>query len=118
MIKFFSDKARERLISILAFILGLFHLLSVSGVLVLSTMVVRVFHLTLILGLIFLAPISHDSKYWNLRFIVAVGLCLLAFCTGTYLLIRWEAVALSGGVTTWLDIVVGSLILLLVLDLI
>lgn len=116
MIKFFSDKARERLISILAFILGLFHLLSVSGILVLSTMVVRVFHLTLIFGLIFLAPINHDSKYWNLRFIVAVGLCLLAFCTGTYLLIRWETVALSGGVTTWLDIVVGSLILLLVLE--
>ena len=116
MIEFFSDKVREHLISVLAFILGLFHLLNVSGILVLSTMVVRVFHLTLIFGLIFLGSLNHDSRYWSLRSIAAVGLCLLAFFTGTYLLIRWETVALSGGVTNWLDIVIGLLILLLVLE--
>ena len=116
MIKCFSGKAQERLINILAFSLGLFHLLNVSGILVLSTMVVRVFHLTLIFGLIFLTYLNHDSRYWSLRFIVAVGLFFLAFFTGTYLLIRWETVALSGGVTTWFDIFVGSLILLLVLE--
>ena len=81
MIKCFSGKAQERLINILAFSLGLFHLLNVSGILVLSTMVVRVFHLTLIFGLIFLASLNHDSRYWSLRFIVAVGLFLLAFFT-------------------------------------
>ena len=45
---------RKRVIGALALALGLFHLANVSGLLVLSTMVVRAVHLTVMLGLIFL----------------------------------------------------------------
>ena len=41
---------------------------------------------------------------------------LLTLLSGVYLLARWDAIALSGGLTTTLDLVVGSLIVLLVLE--
>jgi TRAP transporter 4TM/12TM fusion protein len=45
-----------------------------------------------------------------------IGLGLLALATGAYLLLRWEAIALSGGLATGTDIFVASLIILLVLE--
>ena len=47
---------RIRLVGLLAFALGIFHLANVSGLLVLSTMIVRALHLTIMMVLVFMKP--------------------------------------------------------------
>ena len=111
------DALRTRLIGALALALGLFHLANVSGLLVLSTMVVRAVHLTVMLGLIFLLA-GDPAKSGRQRggpWVIGV-LFLAAMGTGIYLLARWEGIAFSGGATTTTDIVVGVLIILLVVE--
>jgi TRAP transporter 4TM/12TM fusion protein len=97
-----------------------FHLANVSGLLVVSTMVVRAVHLTVVLVLIYLsfAAFTEQEKAARMRMAPYIDLVLglLALITGVYLLARWNAIALSGGLTTTLDLVVGSLIVLLVLE--
>ena len=111
------DTLRTRLIGALALALGLFHLANVSGLLVLSTMVVRAVHLTVMLGLIFL--LAGDSAKSGRRrggtWLIAL-LVFAAMGTGIYLLARWEDIAFSGGATTTTDIVVGVMIILLVVE--
>lgn len=108
---------RTRTIGALALALGLFHLANVSGLLVLSTMVVRAVHLTVMLSLIFLlaadptAPGRRKSSIW-----LSVLLFCAAMGTGIYLLARWEDIAFSGGATTATDIAVGVMIILLVVE--
>jgi len=111
---------QSRLTAGIALTLGIFHLANVSGVLVLSTMVVRAFHLTAVLALIFLTGTQPAAARGPARSRTAVGLDLslglLALASGGYLLLRWEAIARSGGVATGADIFVASLIILLVLE--
>jgi TRAP transporter 4TM/12TM fusion protein len=114
------ERARWQVSAVLAFCLGLFHLANVAGVLVLSTMVVRAVHVTVVLTLIFLtiAP-SGGGSHRNLR-TRGVGLdaalTVMAMASGIYLLLRWDAIAMSGGLTTTLDIVVATVIIALVLE--
>ena len=111
------DALRTRLIAAFALALGLFHLANVAGLLVLSTMVVRAAHLTVMLGLIFLlAGDPAKSGRQRGRPWAIGGLFLAAMGTGIYLLARWEDIAFSGGATTTTDIVVGVLIILLVVE--
>ncbi len=113
----FLNSLRTRTIAALALALGLFHLANVSGLLVLSTMVVRAVHLTVMLGLIFLLA-GDPAKSGRQRggpWVIG-GLFLAAMGTGIYLLARWEGIAFSGGATTTTDIVVGVLIILLVVE--
>lgn len=111
---------RTRFTAALAFFLGVFHLANVAGVLVLSTMVVRAVHLTAVLAIIYLtfAPpvVARSSTMRRVAAYADVGLGLLALATGVYLLVRWNAIALSGGLTNATDIVVASLIIMLVLE--
>ncbi len=113
----FPSALRTRMVGALALGLGLFHLANVSGLLVLSTMIVRAVHLTVMLSLIFLRPGSPEAIGWRgsgewLR----VVLWCVAMLTGIYLLVRWDEIALSGGMTTPFDIVVGTIIILLVVE--
>ncbi len=98
----------------LAFCLALFHLLNVSGILLVSTMVIRVLHLMIVLSLVFLRSDDGEARYvgslMNLVFFV------VALATGGYLLSRWEEIALSGGITNELDVVIGAIIVGLVLE--
>ena len=109
--------ARVRLVGLLALALGLFHLANVSGLLVLSTMIVRAVHLTVMVTLVFLRPWEPAAErlggvrgYWSTL------LWIISLVTGVYLLVRWDEIALSGGITTSLDIAVASIIILLVLE--
>ena len=110
--------ARVRLVGMLALTLGLFHLANVSGILVLSTMIVRALHLTIMLALVFLRPWeATDSplgggirRYWS------AVLWSAALLSGAYLLVRWDEIALSGGITTAADIVGAGIIIALVLE--
>jgi len=104
----------------LALCLGLFHVANVSGLLVLSTMVVRSAHLTVILALVFLSPrAAAREESSGSEWLVSVGRVLLGAAvavTGVYLLVRWDEIALSGGMTNQLDIIVAGVIVLLVLE--
>ena len=113
----FLNSLRTRTIGALALALGLFHLANVSGLLVLSTMVVRAVHLTVMLGLIFLlaGDPAKSGRQRGRPWVIGV-LFLAAMGTGIYLLARWEDIAFSGGTTTTTDIVVGVLIILLVVE--
>jgi TRAP transporter 4TM/12TM fusion protein len=111
---------RRRLTISVAFALGVFHLANVSGLLVLSTMIVRAVHLTAVLALIFLAARTGGpgaaARAGRLVRALDAGMAALALITGAYLLARWSAIALSGGEARSLDIVVASVIVLLVLE--
>ncbi|MEM7462372.1 MAG: hypothetical protein AAF362_06785, partial [Pseudomonadota bacterium] len=50
----FLDKLFQNSINVIAFVIGSFHLLNVSGILVLSTRDIRIFHLMMMLALLFL----------------------------------------------------------------
>lgn len=111
------DKLFERSVAIIAFTIGLFHLLNVSGIFALSTRDIRIFHLMMMLTLLFLTRATWKSLEQSLidKF---VRLALIAISIGscTYLITRWKDIALSGGETVPMDIWVGIVVLFLVLE--
>lgn len=106
-----AGKLETHLIASLALLLGLFHLLNVSGLLVLSTMVVRITHLTLILCLAFLSVRQVEGGSWK-KF-GAYTFATIAAVSGIYLLNRWEAIAKTGAPNE-LDFIAGIVIIILV----
>ena len=112
----------------LAFLLGLFHLLNVSGFVVLSTMDIRIFHLTAILSLAFLTskqltskqltskreePTAYNNWQDSGKVLASYAGTLLAAVSGVFLLSRWETIARTG-MTDNLDIFAGIVIIVLV----
>ncbi len=76
-----SRTLRARTATSLAFCLALFHLLNVSGIVLVSTMVIRVVHLMIILSLVFLRPwdTADDSRRaGSLLNIVFLSIALIA----------------------------------------
>ncbi|PWQ94713.1 TRAP transporter permease [Leucothrix arctica] len=114
---FSSERATKALIVIFAFSIGLFHLANVSGVFVLSTQSIRIYHLMMMLALLFLSKPSFPSfkdkvvDKWVSGFLTVASLG-----TGLYMLSRWQDIAMSGGETELLDAIVGVAILALVLE--
>ena len=110
--------ARVRLVGVLALALGLFHLANVSGLLVLSTMIVRALHLTIMMALVFLRPWDPAAEQSRGGIPRAWGqlLSIASLLTGGYLLVRWDEIALSGGLTIAADILVAWVIIVLVLE--
>ena len=103
--------------------LGVFHLLNVGGVLVLSTMQIRLVHLGAVLVLLYattpaFAPQDVRSRGIGAWLDTALRALFVAAAIGcsAYLLSRWEAIAFSGGMTTTLDAWVGLAVILLVLE--
>ncbi len=111
-----SRTLRTRMATSLAFCLALFHLLNVSGILLVSTMVIRVFHLMIVLSLVYLRPWDSGGAPPRFRQLVNFLLLAIVLVAGAYLLGRWEEIALSGGITNRLDIIVGSLAIVAVLE--
>ena len=104
-------------VALVAFIIGLFHLLNVGGLIVLSTRDIRIFHLMMMLVLLFLTRPALKSLVNSLidRYI---RLVLIALSIGSSLFIqsRWKDIAMSGGDTDRLDAWVGLLLVILVLE--
>lgn len=113
----FLDKFFEYCTAAVAFSIGLFHLLNVSGVFVLSTRDIRIFHLLMMLTLLFLMRTSWKNLD-NSVVDKFVRLVLIAITVGScaYLMSRWKDIALSGGETVPMDIWVGTVVLFLVLE--
>ncbi|NNE88058.1 MAG: TRAP transporter fused permease subunit [Silicimonas sp.] len=107
----------ERCATIVAFSIGLFHLLNVSGFLTLSTRDIRIFHLLMMLTLLFLMRASWKGlEHSVFDKLVRIALIVTSIASCAYLMSRWKAIALSGGETVPLDISVGIVVLFLVLE--
>ena len=101
------------IVAVCAVSIGVFHLLNVAGLLLLSTMEIRIIHLAVMMVLLFLGLTALDSSESSTGRAV---LALVAIAVGAYFLSRWKAIALSGGDTNSLDFYVGAVLLLLVLE--
>lgn len=111
------DKLFDRGVAIVAFVIGSFHLLNVSGLFVLSTRDIRIFHLMMMLALLFMTRATlkrlEDSLVDKL---LRVALIVISTGSCLYLMSRWKDIALSGGETVAMDTWVGIVVLLLVLE--
>lgn len=127
------QKNLDRLVSIIAIGLSLWHLSIVAGVGSYSTMDIRSIHLTAMLVLVFLVTkkslVPDDSANANeatsntaqplsrdlANLIFRVLLALVSLGVGIYTYLRWKPIAFSGGVTSDLDAWVGVVLIILVL---
>lgn len=103
--------------AILAFTVGIYHLLNVSGLIVRSTLEVRIFHLMMMLMLLFLTKPTLKRLDGNtIDRISSLLLVGASAASGLYMLSRWKDIAISGGLTETLDAWVGLGIVCLVLE--
>ncbi len=101
----------------IAFILGAVHLLNVSGIFILSTPDIRIFHLMLMLSILFLNKPTFQNLENNIfDNVLRFSLVVLSFLTGFHMIFSWQEIAMSGGDTTFLDIISGVVILFLILE--
>ena len=103
----------------LCLVVGAFHIFDVSGVMVFSTMIIRIVHIAFMLTLAFLSfPLSKRKglKDSGLDFASRVAFALVTIAGSLYMLLRWEAIAMSGGMTSSLDAIVGIIMILVVLE--
>lgn len=102
---------------IFAFVIGFFHLLNVSGIIVLSTREIRVFHLIMMLVLLFMiTPTAKQFKDASWDKLLRLALITITIGAGLYLLSRWKEIAMSGGATVPMDATIGIVVILLVLE--
>jgi len=108
---------KDKAIALVAFVVGAFHLLNVSGLIVLSTRDIRIFHLMMMLVLLFLTKPTlkkiADSKVDRFISLLLVG---LAVGGSIYIMSRWKDIAMSGGDTDRIDAWVGLVVIFLVLE--
>ena len=114
----------DRIVSIVAIGLSLWHLSIVSGIGSYSTMDIRSIHLTVMLFLVFLVagkpkPLNEAAPPAPSRELLDVGLRIglaaASLGAGIYTHERWKPIAFSGGVTNDLDAYVGMIVIVLVL---
>ena len=116
----------NRLVSVLAIGLSLWHLSIVAGIGSYSTMDIRSIHLTVMLVLVFLVakkqvlpsdaePASATTSRDSLNLYTRLALALISLAAGVYTYMRWKPIAFSGGVTNDFDSWVGIVIIILVL---
>jgi len=134
----------DRLVSVIAIGLSLWHLSIVAGVGSYSTMDIRSIHLTVMLVLVFLvtkkslisnaspvtsgenpgageevagnsSPLQTTPTRESADIALRVILALISLGAGIYTYLRWKPIAFSGGVTSDLDAWVGIVLIILVL---
>lgn len=111
------DTAFDRVTAFLAFSIGAFHLLNVSGIIALSTRDIRIFHLLMMLAMLFLTkPTLKRFEGSVTDRLFSLGLVGAAVASGVYMLGRWQDIAMSGGETEPLDAWVGIVVLALILE--
>jgi TRAP transporter 4TM/12TM fusion protein len=106
-----TNRLNLNLVGVIALLLGLFHIINVSGALVFSTMVIRIAHLAAILSIAFLSSryFPESSKVHIMKWPAA----LLTAGVGVLLLTRWEIIARSGEIQT-ADFAAGIAVIALV----
>lgn len=105
--------------SLIAITVSLFHILNVSGILTMSSMSIRVIHLTAMVMIMYLGNKKNKEdgdKNKGLKTLYRIIMPVIFLICGIYLLYRWEAIILSGGGTNEVDIIIGMITILIVLD--
>lgn len=111
------DKLFARGVAVVAFVIGLFHLLNVSGLVSLSTRDIRIFHLMMMLTLLFMTRATLKRlEASTADKLLRVALIAISVAACTYLMTRWKVIAFSGGATVPMDAWVGIVVLFLVLE--
>lgn len=107
----------DRVLAVVAFAFGAYHLLIVSGVIAMSTMEMRLTHLMLALTLLFARKPAAPGLENN-RTARAVDLILIAatIVASGWLLSRWKPIAFSGGMTIEQDYWAGMVLVALVFE--
>ena len=101
--------------AVLGFSIGLFHLLNVAGILTLSAMNLRVIHLMVMLVIVFLLFPRKKALTVTEAITKIIGIALSIWAS-LYVIVRWEEIIESGGLTEPMDTVMGILMVLLVLE--
>lgn len=111
------DKLSGHAVNVIAFALGSFHLLNVSGILVLSTRDIRITHLLMMLCLLFLTRTTF-KRIAGSALDKVIGLVLVAASAVSllYIMSQWKDIAMSGGDTSSMDAWMGLLLIVLVLE--
>jgi len=108
---------KANLLYLVAFGLGLFHLLVAAGLINISTMPMRLTHVLLAFSLLFaLKPASAKLNGTRFDAALSVTLILAMVVASLWLISRWKAIAFSGGETEAADFYAGAVILLLVFE--
>ena len=111
------DRALHNAVNAIAFTIGCFHLLNVSGVLVFSTRDVRIFHLLMMLALLFLTRPSLQRSTGNIYDkCLGILLALLSVASCVFIMSRWQDIAMGYDGTGPLDVWIGLLLIVLVLE--
>lgn len=112
-----TEKALTTAIAALCILVGAFHILNVSGFIVLSTMIVRIIHIAFMMSIALLTfPLSKSSKGKPADYVTRILLALVTMAGSVYMLLRWENIANTGGMTTGLDSIIGVVMILIVLE--
>ena len=104
----------KKLASLMAIVIGSFHLLNVSGVLVVSSMPLRVIHLLFMISIAILVRVKTKSNTQLSLLLRGIGV-LMSISVGIYILTRWQSIIESGGVTTSIDNYIGIIMVLIIL---
>lgn len=105
------------LIAMAAFLLGLFHLAVVSGLLQMSTLPMRIIHVAMAFSLLFaIKPFSARAAGSRLDLAGKVTLIVATLAASGWILTRWKAIAFSGGLTEPGDFWAGLVILIVVFE--
>ncbi|KUP94577.1 TRAP transporter permease [Tritonibacter horizontis] len=106
-----------RVLAVVAFGFGAYHLLIVSGLVSMSTMEMRLTHLMLALTLLFARRPAMTTAPRSPASMGIDGVLILSgIIASVWLLSRWKAIAMSGGMTTAQDFWAGLVIVALVIE--
>ena len=111
-----KNKTMTHISSFIAIMVSIFHLLNVSGILTMSSMTIRVVHLTAMIMILYLKEEKGGKERKEIHNFYRILVSLLILICSVYLLNRWESIVSSGGATNKTDVIVGILTIVLVLD--
>ena len=106
----------KKVVAFAAVLVGVFHMLNVSGIVSMSAMTIRAFHLMIMMFISFVTPAKDNQKNKIVDSIIRIILGVATLFASIYILKRWEIITSSGGVTNQYDVIVGILMILLVLE--
>jgi len=108
---------KANLLYVVAFGLGLFHLLVAAGMLNISTMPMRLTHILLAFSLLFaMKPVSKRLAGTRFNAALSVTLIVAVIIASLWLISRWKEIAFSGGETETADFYAGAVIIALVFE--
>ncbi|MBE0555821.1 MAG: TRAP transporter fused permease subunit, partial [Proteobacteria bacterium] len=111
-----SDTIRTILIAIIGLFIALFHLYANSWWAFFSAHIPRILHVTCLSALAFLIYRSSKKKHLWWADLIDYTLFAAILGTGTYMLLAWQNIVLSGGDYSQIDAFVSIVLVLLILE--